>query len=258
MHKRILGLIPFLIWPLFASIVSILLHFSYIPSMFLFLGVPAIYLSVKLPPKLIEKVSLFSLLTVIPFVTVADWIAHFTKQWWVLYTVFPRILGYISIEDIIWGILFAYFVIMFYEYFVESQRDTHVWHSRMKIAVGILWGLLGVFFVCYFISKDILNIPYFYLLIGIVFMFVPSAIELLRHPSLLPKFAVTATYFFFLTFVYEITALKLNQWTFPSNQYIGWISLFGVRFPFEEFIFGFIFYTLTALSLYESFDDDER
>ena len=89
-------------------------------------------------------------------------------------------------------------------------------------------------------------------------MVIPSIIELFRHPKLLPKFLLVVIYFFFLTFVYELTALKLGQWIFPSNQYIGWVSIFGLNFPLEEFFFGFFFYAMVTLACYEAFDCDEK
>jgi len=255
--KRFYRLLPFLCWPIIASAISFLLQLNMLYSTLVFLAIPAIYLSFLLP-KLVKKAFLFSTAITIPFSIVVDYIAHFTGQWLVLNETFPRFLNYISVEDVIWVVLFSYFVIMFYEYFVESKRKNIIWHSRMKILAGFSWGLLFVFLICLFINQELLNIPYFYLYVGLLFMAIPSVIELFRRPNLLPKFFTVGSYFFFLTFIYELTALKLGQWTFPSEQYIGWVSIAGLNFPFEEFFFGFFFYSMITLTCYEAFDDDEQ
>ena len=61
--------------------------------------------------------------------------------------------------------------------------------------------------------------------------------------------------FFFLSF--ELTALKLDQWRFPGEN-IGHVQLFGLLFPFEEFIFWIVFGTPIILSYYELFVDDDK
>ncbi len=256
-RRRLVKIAPFLLWPLIASAISFFLGLDILSSTFVFLAVPSIFLSFALP-KLVKKIMLFSAATVIPFAIIVDYIAHLTGQWLVIRTFFPRFLGFVSIEDVIWAIVFVYFVLMFYEYFVESRRNTTIWHSRMIYSVGFMWTLLLIFFFFYWFFPEFLEIPYFYLWVGTLTMFLPSIIEIIRRPNLLPKFLVTGSYFFFLTFVYEITALKLGWWTFPSSQYLGWVSILGVSFPLEEFFFGFIFYSMVALTYYESFDDDER
>lgn len=232
-------------------------NFNMLPSIGVFLVVPGIYLSF-LMPKLIKKVSLFSVVAVTPFVIIADYICNFTGQWWVSGNTFPRILRFVFVEDIIFGIFFVYFAIMFYEYFEESRQNIKLWNPRMSKYIKWMSGIFAIFMIAYFAFPKFLAIPYFYFLIGILFMAIPSIVKLAHYPRLFPKFAAVAVYFFFVNFIYEITALKLGQWTFPGTQYIGHISIFGVTFPFEEFIFGFFFYSLMALSYYETFDDDNK
>ena len=78
-----------------------------------------------------------------------------------------------------------------------------------------------------------------------------------RRPKLFGKFFLTGVYFFYLTFVYEVIALKLGWWNFPASDYIGWISIMGIKFPFEEFLFWLVLIAMASLSYYEFFDDDE-
>jgi hypothetical protein len=46
----------------------------------------------------------------------------------------------------------------------------------------------------------------------------------------------------------------LGQWSFPG-KFIGWIDLFGVRFPFEEFLIWIVLGAAGVLAWYELFDD---
>lgn len=50
----------------------------------------------------------------------------------------------------------------------------------------------------------------------------------------------------------------LGQWTFPGDQFIGWVNMLGVRFPFEELLFWFMLAAIGILSYYEFFDDNRK
>jgi len=247
----------FLFWPFIASIISFWFQLDIFYSSLTFLAVPAVYLSFLLP-KMVKKVAIFSILSTVPFSITIDYIAHYTNQWQVLNGPFPRFLGYVSIEDVIWVVFFSFFAIMFYEYFIDFSRKRNIWNPRMKILAGFTWGLFLLFLALYFFFPTALNIPYFYLVAGLLFLVTPSIVELLRRPKLLSKFILVIFYFFFFALIYELTALKLGQWTFPGNQYIGWVQIFGLQFPFEELFFGFLFYSTIVLVCYEAFDDDEK
>jgi len=60
-----------------------------------------------------------------------------------------------------------------------------------------------------------------------------------------------------LFLIYELTAVKLEQWHFPG-QYIGWIDLFGLKFPFEELLFWMGLSSFVVLSIYEGFIDNDK
>ena len=89
-------------------------------------------------------------------------------------------------------------------------------------------------------------------------MVLPLISVLLKFPFLLTKFLKVEAYYFYFGFIYEITALKLNQWSFPGNQYIGMITLFNVTFPIEELVFAIILASIGFLSYYEFFDEKPK
>ncbi len=128
----------------------------------------------------------------------------------------------------------------------------------MKYLAWPLIILLLVFFAALIIKPSLLVIPYAYLWIGIVFALLPTITFLSFFPRLLSKYVKTASYFFLLSILFELTGLQLNQWNFPGSNFIGWVELFGRRFPFEEFFFWFVMTAIAVLCYYEFFDDDRK
>jgi len=64
-------------------------------------------------------------------------------------------------------------------------------------------------------------------------------------------------FFFFVWFLAEIVVLKTAGWTFPG-QYIGMVTILGVTFPLEELFFWMLWYSVTIISYYEFFLDDQK
>lgn len=89
-------------------------------------------------------------------------------------------------------------------------------------------------------------------------MVIPILLQMFNYPKVFSKFALTAAYFFVFTFMYEIAGLRLGWWAFPGTEFIGWVHIFGVSFPLEEFVFWFMLTAFAALSYYEFFEDDEK
>ena len=114
-----------------------------------------------------------------------------------------------------------------------------------------------VFLAFLILSPSSLNIPYFYLVYGSIFIFLPIVVRLLKYPQETLRFLPAIVYFFYTALLYEIAALKLGWWDFPGNQFIGWISIVGLRFPIEEFIFFVVLFSAAVLSYYK-FVADER
>lgn len=250
-------LIVLLVWPFIASLISFLTQASAFASIVLFLVIPCVYLAILRKSSVIKAV-VFSLITSVPFIIAIDYVAHINKQWIIPYSILPaRLFGIVSIEVVAWAFFLSCFMIMFYEYFSEPKKKQRVWGSRM-IYLGIFFvALLGVFIFLLHQFPFLLYIPYFYFWFGFIFLFIPSLIELIRRPKLYIKIFPVGIYFFVVTFIYEITALKLGWWLFPG-KYLGWVTVLGVGFPFEEMFFWLMVLAIAAVSYYEFFDDDEK
>ena len=256
--KKKVHLILLLLYPLIAGFLSLQFDLNLLWSVALFLFAPSLHLSFLLK-KAIKKTALFSLSTIVPAMIFVDYISHITKQWSIPKTMFPfRILGVVSLEGVIWAFLLGYFIVMFYEYFFDVQNDRKLWHRKMIYITGLFVSLLVVTLILIVLAPSLLEIPFFYFWWGTIIILIPTIIEMFRRPNLFGKFFLTGVYFFYLTFVYEIAALKLGWWSFPGTDFIGWVSVLGVRFPLEEFFFWLILTAMAILSYYEFFDDDER
>jgi len=248
-----------LAWPVFASVLSIALKVNYFWSIFFFLLVPAAYISYR-NQQYIKKIALFSAVISLPLAVVFDYIMEITGSWFTTSTIFPfKLLGYIMIEDIFWLFLWIYFVAIFYESFIDKREKAKLYSPNLKYAgiIGIL--LIVAFAIAYLFNPVLLNIEFFYLKMSIIAGILPLLITLIKFPGLPNKFIKTGAFFFVHALLYEITALNLNIWSFPAeNQFLGFVTMFGVRFPFEELIFWVIIGSLVIMAYYEIFDDDKK
>lgn len=247
----------FMLWPIFAVWISFHFSINAFLSTIVFYGGPSILLSICRPTR-IKKALSVSLFT-IPFMIIVDYIAESTQAWIIPKSILPfRLFNYVPIEVLSWIFLHAYIVIMFYQYFFEKKFVKKLWDKRSKEALFGTVFILIVFLIALFAYPSVLNIPYWYLVFGLLGVLPVIIIEDLKYPNVFPKLLKTAIYFFYLNFTYEITALKLGWWSFPSRQFIGQVSFFGVTFPFEEFFFWIILFTLALLSYYEYFFNKEK
>lgn len=157
-----------------------------------------------------------------------------------------------------WTFFQIYLIIMFYEYFLEKHIRDKIWHPRTKYLVLLVSGLFLLFLILFFGYPALLRIPYWYFIFGLTLILLPLIIQAFSFPKVFAKILKVVPYFFYLTFIYEITALKLGWWVFPGREFIGWVSFFGVSFPFEEFFFWLVLLAASLLSYYEFYADDEK
>lgn len=256
--KEKIDLIILLIFPIIASLISLLFRLNAFISVIIFLVVPGAFLSFRVP-KYIKKSLIFSAVTSLPIIIVLDYVAHVNLQWVIPSSVCPfRLFGLVTLEVMMWAFFLTYYMIMFYECFLDKHVTKKLWNTKMKYLAILLLSILSIFVFVFFSFPYLLKIPYFYLIFGIFLILIPILIELFRHPNLSSKFFKAGAYFFYMSFIYEVTALKLGWWFFPGTEFIGWIKVFGVSFPFEELFFWLMLLAIACLSYYEFFDDDEK
>lgn len=255
-NRKKIDLVFLLLFPIASALVSLLIKANLLTSTLLFFGLPSVFLTFR-AKKSIKKAAIFSLIA-IPFVTVLDYMAHLNETWLVPSTVFPfRLLGLIPIENYIWVYLIFYVTILFYEYFLDKGRDYPIKKRALNLFVLLLIALM-VFLIILYAYPLALQVSYFYLKAGALVILLPSLTFLTFFPKLISRFFTAGAYFFSLAFIFELTALKLNQWSFTGTNFIGWVEIFGQKFPFEEFLFWFVILTIAILSYYEFFADDRK
>jgi hypothetical protein len=257
-RRNKLDLLVVLLCPLFASFVSFGLNVGAFVSILLFFGLPALYISAR-NYAYIQKAFVFALCTSIPAIVIIDYIAHVSGQWLIPHSILPwRLFGYVTIEVVLWAFLNFYAVILFYEFFLSHHHTKRVWNHRGKYLLLFVLGISVLFLTLFFAYPTALTIPYFYLLFGTFTVLLPIIKELSDHPKLISNFFVTAVYFFYLSFLYEITALKLDWWRFPSEEFIGKVTLLNVSFPFEELLFWLFLFAMAVLTFYEHYTGNEK
>lgn len=101
-------------------------------------------------------------------------------------------------------------------------------------------------------------IPYFYFVLMIVLGIIPLVAFLILYPSFWYRFTTIAVYMAFVNFLHEISALGMNQWSFPGKNFIGWVEVLSYRLPLEEFLLWIMCSSMFVLAWYEYFVDDQR
>lgn len=256
--QRNANMLLFLIWPIAAVGLTLFFHINAFFSAIVFYGIPALILSIQKTS--VVKKALFVSLFSIPLIIIVDYIAELTQTWlWPIPTsIVPyKLFGLVSAEIIVWIFLHVYVVILFYQYFFEKTLSKKFWNKRIEEATLGTLGIFVIFLFVLFLFPTVLHIPYWYAIFGLAGILPVIILEDLRYPTIFPKLLKTAVYFFYLNFTYEIMALKNNWWSFPGKDFIGHVSFFGVKFPFEEFFFWIILFTLSILCYYEYFFNNE-
>jgi hypothetical protein len=249
-------LVVLLIWPIIATIISFAFRPHAFISQMLFLGVPCLLLAIYAPRYILKTVIFGGVF--IPLWMFVEYVMHTTGQWYAISVFKTRFLGGMAYDALIWFFLVQFFVVMFWEYFFEYHTKIVVWPKRMT---PLALSLAGFFFLTaglYIWAPQFLRIPYFYLVLMITVYIIPLTLELKAHSYLFPKFLKLGAYFSYVFILYELTAIALGQWYFPSNQFIGWVQIFGQKFPFEEFISWILIGSMVCISWYEHFDDYRR
>lgn len=243
-----------IIFLILATAISLYAKAPFLISTLLFFGLPGAWLSYR-HKKAIAKTAIFSLIFSVPLGIIIDYIATSSNAWHVPSTLFAfRLFGIIPIEDFIWGFLFFYAIIMFYEYFLDKKDSTA--KTNIKYYISIMAPVLLLVIATIIIRPSIFVISYAYLWIGVVFIILPILMFFVRFPKLIKKFIITGVYFLAVTLLHEFTGLQLDHWQFSSGQFIGWINLGTIKIPAEEFIFFISLAAMSVLAYYEYFDDD--
>lgn len=248
------------LWPIVAIVLSFALRSSFLVSTFWFFGVPSIFFSLQ-RPRIIGKLAAFSLIFGGIFGFIVDYIMEVSGGWYTPHSSFDpfRILGVVSIDFIIWTVLYFFLVVLVYEICLDNEPKHALRSKRFPYFFRMALGALALFFVAFTLYPAALHISYFYFICGIIFCLIPIGAVLWKYPRLLAKFTLATTYFAVVALLNEITGLTFGHWAFPTfTQHIGSVTIAGVALPLEEFVFWILLGGMATLAWYEYFADDSR
>lgn len=254
--------------PIAVALFSIMFKTGFLLSTVLFFGIPSIYLSLK-NKKAIKKSFLFSALFSIPFTLILDYLISVDDGWQIITTLFPiKLFGIVALEQFIWAFLWVFYIIMFYEYFLDKKekksilslfkRNKSVITPKMKVFSKFIYLVLLIFSFLAIFYPSILVISYSYVILGTILGVIPLTMFLLYFPNFLDRFLKMTVYFLLVAILVEYVGLQLNHWDFPGDNFLGKLLFFGHLIPFEEVFIYFILSTGGVLSYYEFFEDDLR
>ncbi len=248
------------LFALLSSLLALLFDLNFITYTTLFFGFPALYLVSKQKKQRLKTI-LFSLLFAPPLTLMIDYLISKDLGWQVISSLFTtRLLGHIVLEQFAWSFFFVLYLVNFYEYFLDKKtiKKTKIITPIMKIFASLVWLVMLIFVYLASNYAHLLSLPYAYLAIGSVIGLLPAVIFLHYYPHLQKRFFKTISFFFFLTFVNELTSLKLGHWIFPGTNFVGTLSLLGHKVPIEEIFFYFFVSSPMIFTYYEFLDDDRR
>lgn len=255
--EKKIDLFVMVLFPFLAYFLSIYFQFDLFKSILVFFVLPAVYLSYRKPEE-IKKTLIFSSVAGIPLVIISNYISSVAGQRLlpdsILYTKLFRV---VSFEAVLYTFSLLYLNVIFYKYFLDKGGAVENVGNKMKYLTTFVLSAFALFVLAYFRYPEILDIPYFYAIVGFVMVLVPILIEFIEFPGLIYKFFLNSNYFFFLLLAYELAGVKMGWWIFPG-KFLGWVSLAGISFPVEEFFFWIILSSAAILTYYEFFDDDEK
>jgi len=255
MRPRAVDYIILAIIPFAGSLLTVLAHFSYLESVFFFLGLPVLYLSVRASKICIVKTAIFAAIFSLPLSLIIDHIITADAGWYVPVSAFR--IGIVPIEDLLFGFLSVWSFTLIYEYFIDRNESTLFW-PEMRVLIKLVATALILFGILYILRPTLLDVPYAFLTLCAFFLLAPLIAISLRFPRLVKKYIPVGVYFFFVSLCWELAALYVGQWVYPGLHYVGWVQLFDFRLPIEEFVFFWFVYAPAILAWYEFFDDDRR
>lgn len=256
MKRKTWELIFLFIYYLLVFGLILIFKLNYLWGVLLYLVIPSFYITLR-NKKIFKKSFLSSLLLSLPAVFVIDYIAHVSGSWIESSNLGIRIMNSYPIESFFWGISYVYFIISFYEYFFDKDKDKKTFSFNTKYLVSIVSFVCFLFGLIFFINKDLLVIKYFYTFLILILFITPGALILKYKPKLLNKSLKQGAYFFLITIIYELSAIYAGHWHFKGEYYIGFVEIFNLRFPFEELLW-LIFAVPAVVLWYEFFLDDQK
>jgi hypothetical protein len=251
MRIKKLKLIGLFIYILVACLIVYLTKLPYFFSILLVLVPPSIvnFLWLK---KSRKKILIFSIVSTLLFAFAIELSSRLANTWDVQSTL-PRLLGIIPLENMFFAFLNIFWVLSFYEYFVDRETKKISKKFRYLIILFILFSL--IIFGVYIYNPKLIAMNYFTM--ATIILIIPSIIIFSKNPHLLKKTILPTIFFALVFFIYEIVSLKIGSWWWPG-EYLTTFVIFGKVFPLDDVIIWYFLSTITLIGGYEFFADNDK
>lgn len=247
-RKRLLSLIFYVI---FANLIIYFWQPSYFASL-LFVYFPPMLANFYWLKGSRTEVLVFSLATLLLFAPPIELLARSADAWDVA-SIFPRILGTMPLENLVYAFINFFWILCFYEYFIDKDLPAKI--PRKFRILMILYLLLFIsIFSLFLIDDSLAAVNYWVLGVGIM---IPALAIFARKPKLLKKTLIPTLFFMFAFFINEVVSMEVGYWWWPG-EYLWAVNLLGNVFPIDDVIIWYVLSTPALIGGYEFFMDDFR
>ena len=219
--------------PVLFSVISIITKANFFTLIILFFGTMAAYFSLKRKTDIV-KVTIFSL-CLLPFMMVIDYLTSVNGAWSVAPSIVSyKFLGLSSVENILWGFLRIYSVVMLYIWYLNGKSEKL--SKKIKYLIAISLGIYLIFMTVLNLNPALLQVKNIYFIVGVIFGIIPFGIFVIKYPRIIKRFIFPTLYFFYYCIFFEFTGLFLKCWAFTGTDYLATIRVFNLTLPIEEVI----------------------
>ncbi len=168
---------------------------------------------------------------------------------WEVQSIFPRLLGEVSVENMLFAFINFVWVLSFYEYFVKGDKTGGISKNfRYLMVIFIIFSI--VIFSLFSIDPSLVAMTYFE--ISLLILIIPCIIFFSARPTLLRKVILPTAFFALVFFVYEVVSLAIGSWWWPG-EYLIPLEFGGIVFPLDDVIFWYLLSTPALIGGYEFF-----
>ncbi len=237
------------LYVLLACFVVFIFKPAYLYSIIFVLTPPAVY-NFLLLKKSKLKVFIFSLLSTLIFAPPLELMARLENSWDVQ-SVLPRFLGLVPLENMLFAFINIFWVLCFYEAFVDGDKKTPI-SRKFKLIVLLYFLFATLTYLLFSYRRDL--VAFSYIEIGVP-MLLFAVIIFYKNPHLISKVFAPTLFFSVVFFIYELVSLEVGSWWWPG-EYLLPMTINGNIFPLDDVLIWYFLSTPVLIGSYEFFVDD--
>jgi Na+/proline symporter len=130
-----------------------------------------------------------------------------------------KLFGFWPVENLFGYAFMTLFVVVFYEHFLDDERDPRLSRRHAKLFLFALV-VVAAMIIAYALDPLALQFSHAYVYGGIAAILFPIMFGI-YNPKIIPKFATLTAFFFLVWLLLEIVGVRLGNWAFPENGFIG-------------------------------------